>query len=215
MGIYNCPSMDYSFPCGLWPPNLRSLEIGCLNKPMSKWGIQNYPTSLVHLSLLGENSGVVSFVANAKDVTSTSFLLPPSLMTLTIFDFMEMDYSFPCGLWPPNLRRLQIGCLNKRMSEWGIQNYSTSLVHLTLYEVNSGVVSFVANTKDVTSTSFLLPQSLMTLDILKFMELELVSEALQRLPYLKNLDIYSCPKLEDLRETNTTSTSSLRIKWLE
>ncbi|XP_024984135.1 putative disease resistance protein RGA4 [Cynara cardunculus var. scolymus] len=70
MEISDCPSMDYSFPCGLWPPNLISLTIGCLNKPMSKWGIQNYPTSLVDLTLLGGNSGVVSFVANAKDVTS-------------------------------------------------------------------------------------------------------------------------------------------------
>ncbi|XP_042753238.1 putative disease resistance RPP13-like protein 1 [Lactuca sativa] len=37
MEIYDCPSMDYSFPCGVWPPNLTKLTIGGLNKPMSSF----------------------------------------------------------------------------------------------------------------------------------------------------------------------------------
>ncbi|CAI9269520.1 unnamed protein product [Lactuca saligna] len=99
MLITECPSMDYSFPCGVWPPNLRMLSIGGLNKPMSEWGLQNFPTSLVDLVLFGENSGVVSF-AVADDVgnttttpsssssssSSSSFLLPPSLVSLWLND---------------------------------------------------------------------------------------------------------------------------------
>ncbi|CAH1440663.1 unnamed protein product [Lactuca virosa] len=93
MWIYQCPSMDCSFPCGVWPPNLRKLSIGMLNKPMSEWGLQNFPTSLVELELYGYDSGVVSFSV-ADDVrntttpssSSSSFLLPPSLVSLELHD---------------------------------------------------------------------------------------------------------------------------------
>ncbi|CAI9269503.1 unnamed protein product [Lactuca saligna] len=88
--IHDCPSMDDSFPCGVWPPNLTVLMIGCLNKPMSEWGHQNFPTSLVQLGLYGKDSGVVSF-AVVDDVgntttpsSSSSFLLPPSLVSLRL-----------------------------------------------------------------------------------------------------------------------------------
>ncbi|KVF80660.1 hypothetical protein Ccrd_026659 [Cynara cardunculus var. scolymus] len=135
-----------------------------------------------------------------------------SLGDLLIHNYPSIAYSFPCGLWPPNLRSLGIGCLNKPMSKWGIQNYPTSLVHLTLFGKSSGVVSFVAKAKDVTSTSFLLPPSPIALSFFDFLEVELVSEVLQSLPCLKKLDIWSCPKLKDLRETNTTRSSSLRIE---
>ncbi|CAH1440695.1 unnamed protein product [Lactuca virosa] len=88
MWIYDCPSMDYSFPCGVWPPNLRSLTIGGLNKPMSKWGQQNFPASLVFLHLYGRDSEVVSF-AVTDDVRNTitpssCFLLSPSLVCLRL-----------------------------------------------------------------------------------------------------------------------------------
>ncbi|XP_071719161.1 putative disease resistance RPP13-like protein 1 [Rutidosis leptorrhynchoides] len=43
MKIIYCPRMDDTFPSGLWPPNLRKLEIGELKKPMSEWGLQNTP----------------------------------------------------------------------------------------------------------------------------------------------------------------------------
>ncbi|KAI3697378.1 hypothetical protein L6452_30356 [Arctium lappa] len=97
MWIHDCPSMAYSFPCGSWPPNLRSLRIGCLKKPMSEWGQQNYPTSLVELYLYGgKNSGVVSFakpedVRNSNNTTSSTFLLPPSLTSLEIKGFMDVE----------------------------------------------------------------------------------------------------------------------------
>ncbi|KAL4592572.1 hypothetical protein LXL04_005572 [Taraxacum kok-saghyz] len=86
--------MDYSFPCGLWPPNLRILKIGRINKPMSEWGVQNFPSSLVELKLYGRNSGVVSF-AVAEDVSNTApsptFLLPPSLVSLELYGFNDVE----------------------------------------------------------------------------------------------------------------------------
>ncbi|XP_071717814.1 putative disease resistance RPP13-like protein 1 [Rutidosis leptorrhynchoides] len=93
MKINNCPSMDDSFPCGLWPPNLRILSIGCLKKPMLEWGMQNYPTSLVELQLYGDNSGVTAFAieGDAMNTASNSFLLPPSLTSLRINGFKEVE----------------------------------------------------------------------------------------------------------------------------
>ncbi|KAK1413335.1 hypothetical protein QVD17_35107 [Tagetes erecta] len=84
LSIRNCPSLDYSFPCAMWPPKLIALRIGGLKKPMSKWGFQSFPTSLARLHLLGENSGVVSF-------TSSSFIIPPSLTFLQINGFMDLE----------------------------------------------------------------------------------------------------------------------------
>ena len=124
-----------------------------------------------------------------------------------------MDYSFPCGLWPPNLRHLKIGGLNKPMSEWGVQNFPSSLVKLVLYGENSGVVSF-AVAEDVSNTapspSFLLPPSLVSLQLYNFEDVESFSEVLQHLPFLKTLYIYYCPKIRDIKATSDPS-SKLRI----
>ncbi|KAI3510956.1 hypothetical protein L1887_18097 [Cichorium endivia] len=64
-----------------------------LSKPMSVWAPLNFPSSLVELCLYGENSGVVSF-AVAEDVNKTttpssSFLLPPSLVSLELCAAVE------------------------------------------------------------------------------------------------------------------------------
>ncbi|XP_071719066.1 putative disease resistance RPP13-like protein 1 [Rutidosis leptorrhynchoides] len=95
MEIIYCPSMDDSFPCGLWPPNLRKLNIGCLKKPMSEWGLQNCPPSLVQLDLDGSDSGVKSFAmeedAMNNTTDSTSILLPPSLTILNICNFKDVE----------------------------------------------------------------------------------------------------------------------------
>ncbi|XP_071719123.1 putative disease resistance RPP13-like protein 1 [Rutidosis leptorrhynchoides] len=92
MKISNCPSMDVTFTSGL-PPNLRSLEIGELKKPISEWGLQNYPTSLAVLTLDGSNSGVTSFAMEGDETntSSTSFLLPPSLTFLHISNFEDVQ----------------------------------------------------------------------------------------------------------------------------
>ncbi|KVI00604.1 Leucine-rich repeat-containing protein [Cynara cardunculus var. scolymus] len=226
LSIRRCDELRYlceSESCKLLV-SLRELEITCCRKlvslhelPSSLWVLGVYDCDNLE-SISDKGFGIIPLehlrISNCKNLKSFPH---EQLESLTSLEYLEishcpsMDYSFPCGLWPPNLRRLTIGCLNKPMSKWGIQNYPTSLVHLTLWGQNSRVVSFVANAKAVTSTSFLLPPSLMRLSIYYFMELELVSEALQRLPCLKNLHIFSCPKLEDLRETNTTIPSSLRI----
>ncbi|KAL4561572.1 hypothetical protein LXL04_033741 [Taraxacum kok-saghyz] len=136
-----------------------------------------------------------------------------SLEQLWIYDCPSMHYSFPCGLWPPNLSTLGIGSLNKPMSQWGLQNFPTSLVELLLYGRNSGVVSFtvaqdVKNT--TTSSSFHLPRSLTSLTLVDFMDVESLSEVLQQLPYLKSLEIFSCPKLKDLHEI-ASYPSSLKV----
>ncbi|CAH1412398.1 unnamed protein product [Lactuca virosa] len=49
--IENCTTTDASFPRRLWPPKLSYLGIGGLKKPISEWGPQNFPTSLVDLRL--------------------------------------------------------------------------------------------------------------------------------------------------------------------
>ncbi|KAL7618553.1 hypothetical protein Lser_V15G03735 [Lactuca serriola] len=114
MWLTDCPSMDYSFPCGVWPPNLSKLVIGGLNKPMSEWGQQSFPTSLVELQLHGENSGVVSF-AVADDVgnttttpsSSSTFLLPPSLVSLRLVGFTDVESFSEVLQHLPCLKRLR------------------------------------------------------------------------------------------------------------
>ncbi|PWA60585.1 Disease resistance protein [Artemisia annua] len=132
-----------------------------------------------------------------------------SLEDMNICDCPNMDYSFPCGLWPPNLKKLTIGCLKKPMSEWGLQNYPTSLVTLELFGKDSGVVSFEVeeNASNATSKSFLLPSSLTSLSIKGFKKVESFSEVLKHLTRLEVLVVYFCPEIRDLPE----SSSSLRV----
>ncbi|PWA70421.1 NB-ARC domains-containing protein [Artemisia annua] len=84
--IRNCKSMDVdSF--GVWPSKLGSLTIGGLKKPISKFGPQNFPPSLVHLILLGGS-------AEDDDVTSgsqSSHMLPSSLTQLHLLGFEELE----------------------------------------------------------------------------------------------------------------------------
>ncbi|KAF5815557.1 putative leucine-rich repeat domain superfamily [Helianthus annuus] len=128
----------------------------------------------------------------------------------------RMDYPFPCGLWPPNLSTLFIGGLKKPISEWGQQNFPTSLVTLILYGKNSGVVSFakvedMRNSSNTTSPSFFLPPSLTYLYIRDFTDLESLSKGLQHLTCLEELVIVSCPKLRDLPVTLLPSLSRLSV----
>ncbi|KAL7616331.1 hypothetical protein Lser_V15G03609 [Lactuca serriola] len=144
-----------------------------------------------------------------------------SLEELEISRCPSMDYSFPCGVWPPNLRKLGIGGLNKPMSKWGPQSFPTSLVDLGLFGENSGVVSFgvaddVRNTttpsSSSSSSSFLLPPSLVSLTLHGFTDVESFSEVLQHLPCLKTLDISHCPKLGDLK-TNYDPSNVIILVW--
>ncbi|KAJ0717395.1 putative P-loop containing nucleoside triphosphate hydrolase, leucine-rich repeat domain superfamily [Helianthus annuus] len=89
MHIRNCPMIDASFPRGLWPPNLCSLRIGGLKKPISEWGNQNFPPSLVDLKLQDE--------PDVSDFSQLSHLFPSSLTSLEITGFDKLE-SLSMGL---------------------------------------------------------------------------------------------------------------------
>ncbi|KAJ0860833.1 putative virus X resistance protein-like, coiled-coil [Helianthus annuus] len=78
--IKKCPSMDPSF--WLLPPKLVSLGIGGLKKPISEWGPQNSPTSLVELTLFG---------GDVSRSTALSHLLPSSLTRLCMEEFDKLE----------------------------------------------------------------------------------------------------------------------------
>ncbi|KAJ9544099.1 hypothetical protein OSB04_023806 [Centaurea solstitialis] len=156
---------------------------------------------------------VIECCNNLKSFPYVHFPSLASLEEVVIKDCPSIDYSFPCGLWPPNLRKLTIGCLNKPMSEWGIQNFSSSLVELDLFGMNSGVVSFAEaeDVRNTTSSSFLPPPSLTSLQIQGFEDLKSVSKCLQHLLSLEQLWILSCPKLRDLPQKLLPSLSYLGL----
>ncbi|KAD3336375.1 hypothetical protein E3N88_31894 [Mikania micrantha] len=136
-----------------------------------------------------------------------------SLVEIKIHGCPNLDYTFPGGLWPPNLSELRIGKLKKPISEWGMQNFPTSLATLSLFDgEDSGVVTFAKiEEEDTSSLSVLLPSSLTSLSLKYFNELESLSEGLQHLTCLQHLKISNCPKLRDLPETLLPLLSSLKI----
>ncbi|KAD6453262.1 hypothetical protein E3N88_07967 [Mikania micrantha] len=121
--IRDCPRMDGCFPRGLWPPNLQTLEIGRLKKPISEWGSQNFPTSLVDLTLYdGGEDGMSS-------CSQFSNLLPSSLTYLRLVDFEKLE-SFSMGVLQ-HLRRLSFkNCPNLHKLSHS-QHITNSLQHLT------------------------------------------------------------------------------------
>ncbi|KAJ0860690.1 putative P-loop containing nucleoside triphosphate hydrolase, leucine-rich repeat domain superfamily [Helianthus annuus] len=89
MEIRKCPMIDGSFPRGLWPPNLCSLDVGGLKKPISEWGNQNFPASLVELKLFNE--------PDVRNFSQLSHLFPSSLASLLIPEFDNLE-SISTGL---------------------------------------------------------------------------------------------------------------------
>ncbi|KAJ0717449.1 putative leucine-rich repeat domain superfamily [Helianthus annuus] len=87
--IRNCKGIDASCHGGVWPPNLCSLEIGGLKKPMSEWGPHKFPSSLVDLRLYDE-----PYVRNFRQL---SHLFPSSLTHLWIENFEKLE-SLSMGL---------------------------------------------------------------------------------------------------------------------
>ncbi|GKA78671.1 NB-ARC domains-containing protein [Tanacetum coccineum] len=110
------------------------------------------------------------------------------------------------GLWPPNLRELYIGSLKKPISEWGPQKFPTTLVGLVL----DGETDAATNWSQLSHLH--LPSSLARLGILKFENLETVSEGLQHLTSLQYLEFSNCPTMKDLQETLFPSLLSLIIE---
>ncbi|KAM0061950.1 putative leucine-rich repeat domain superfamily [Helianthus debilis subsp. tardiflorus] len=74
---------------GYGPPNLCFLELGRLKKPMSEWGPQNCPTSLVKLWLFDEPC-----LSNFRQLSN---LFPSSLTELFIREFYKLE-SLSMGL---------------------------------------------------------------------------------------------------------------------
>ncbi|XP_071720419.1 disease resistance protein RGA2-like [Rutidosis leptorrhynchoides] len=198
-----CCSLE-SYKC---PNTLEKLSIFCcksLTSVIMSTTSQELPSSLRSLE--------VDDCENLK-----SLFHEEQLQSLTCLEEMRittcenMNDSFPCGLWPPNLRKLKIEELKKPMSEWGMQNYPNSLVHLDLYGKNSGVTSFAMEGDEMNtaaSTSFLLPPSLTHLTIWKFKDVESISEVVQHLTHLQQLTIWWCPNIKDVPK----STSSLMVE---
>ncbi|KAL8238462.1 hypothetical protein R6Q59_015029 [Mikania micrantha] len=90
LAIVDYQSIDAaSFPHGNWPPNLVSLVIGGLKKPISEWGAQNFPISLVDLTLRNEPL--------IENFSRLSHLLPSSLEVLKIDGFDKLE-SLSVGL---------------------------------------------------------------------------------------------------------------------
>ncbi|XP_071719761.1 putative disease resistance RPP13-like protein 1 [Rutidosis leptorrhynchoides] len=200
--LSNCGSLE-SYNC---PNTVEELMISDCNSMTSvtmSTKLQELPLSLESLE-----------VVRCKNLNSFCHQYLRSLTSLEemmILDCPNMDDSFPSGLWPPNLRMLQIGRLKKPMSEWGLQKYPTSLVELKLDGSDSGVTSFAMEGDEMNvaaSTSFLLPPSLTTLTIRGFKDVESISEAVQDLTKLQRLVIQTCPNINDMPQ----STSSLGPK---
>ncbi|KAL8238382.1 hypothetical protein R6Q59_014949 [Mikania micrantha] len=100
--IIGCRCIDVaSYPGGNWPPNLVSLAIGGLKKPILEWGSENFPTSLVDLTLRCE--------PHVRNFSQLSHLLPSSLKELGIYGFDKLE-SLSVGLQHlTSLQRLFIG----------------------------------------------------------------------------------------------------------
>ncbi|XP_022004581.2 putative disease resistance RPP13-like protein 1 [Helianthus annuus] len=82
--ILNCSSKDDSFPRG--PPKLHTLFIGGLKRPILEWGPQNFPTSLVNLTLFGDPSED----DDVSRCSQLSHLLPSSLTSLALDGFKKL-----------------------------------------------------------------------------------------------------------------------------
>ncbi|XP_071719132.1 putative disease resistance RPP13-like protein 1 [Rutidosis leptorrhynchoides] len=199
--ISDCESLE-SYNCANTVEELVIFDCNSIKSVSMSTTLQELPSSLRLFK-----------VFNCENLKS---FFHEKLQTLTSLEEMKipwcenMDDTFPSGMWPPNLRKLRIGMLKKPMSEWGLQNYPTSLVDLWLDGSDSGITSFAmeGDAMNDVSTSFLLPPSLTHLEIWYFKGVESISKVVQHLTHLQRLDIWWCPNIKDV----PPSTSSLTIK---
>ncbi|XP_022002561.2 putative disease resistance protein At3g14460 [Helianthus annuus] len=120
--IFDCQSMDASIPGWVWPPNLHSLVIANLKKPISEWGTNKFPTSLVELKLQCDDG--------ARSCSGFSHLLPSSITSLELYGFKKLE-SFSVELHLTSLRSLSFeDCPNLKEVSWHPQHLP-SLHHLT------------------------------------------------------------------------------------
>ncbi|PWA44641.1 NBS-LRR resistance-like protein [Artemisia annua] len=124
--ISDCPSMNVP-TAGLWHPNLRELRIGGLKKPISEWGPQKLPSTLVDLTLSGEAASNWSELSHLH--------LPSSLTRLSIIHFQNLERVSDGLQHLTSLQHLSFfGCpkssyrgLNHRVEELYITRLSTNL----------------------------------------------------------------------------------------
>ncbi|OAY39649.1 putative disease resistance RPP13-like protein 1 [Manihot esculenta] len=206
--IWNCPQLE-SFPGKELPiPSLVSLKIAdcqglrSLSNHMQNFqSLQNLEIGGCHqLELFPEmglpNPKLVYFhIHRCKNLRS----LPNQMQSLTSLQSISVtdcgggiECSIEC--LPPNLTMLSIGaCLNLKqpMPEWGLHRL-TSLRKLTIGSMKSteDIVSFPDD------DGFLLPAYLTHLFIAGFKNLKSISMGIQNLTSLKELEIWSCPKLQ-------------------
>ncbi|KAJ0483717.1 putative P-loop containing nucleoside triphosphate hydrolase, leucine-rich repeat domain superfamily [Helianthus annuus] len=189
--IEGCESIE-SFP-NLHLPNLTQLNIySCKN--MKAFGDLQLPNLIRWWIIDCEN------LESFPDLQLSNLTM---LKDMSIRKCPMIDASFPRGLWPPNLCSLEIGGLKKLISEWGDLNFPTSLVDLTLYGE--------PNVRNFSQLSHLFPSSLTSLYIVRFDNLESLSTGLQHLTSLQHLEIWNCPKVNDLPEMLLPSLLSLRL----
>ncbi|CAH1412405.1 unnamed protein product [Lactuca virosa] len=231
LDIEDCDSVtSVTFPKG-GGQKLKSLSISNCNKLLEKemGGVEKI-RMLINSNMLMLESLYIFNWPNLKSITPLGHFI--SLVSLTIIECpsmdsflghelpnltslthlvivkcisIGMDTSFPSGLWPPKLCFLGIGGLKKPISEWGPQNFPTSLVELVLY---AGPYDDMRGFGEL---SHLLHSSLTNFGIDGFEKLESVSVALQHLTSLQHLSIYNCPKTIDLPETLLPSLLRLTI----
>ncbi|XP_071719096.1 putative disease resistance RPP13-like protein 1 [Rutidosis leptorrhynchoides] len=195
--LWICDSLE-SYNCPNSVENLKILQCSSMNSLTLSTTLHELPSSIKFLE--------ISDCMNLKSFPHEHLQSLESLEEVEIYNCPTMDVR--CGLWPPSLRVLIIGRLTT-LSEWGPQNYPTSLVELDLDGSDSGVTSFVVegNEMNVESTSFFLPPSLTYLCISSFDDVELISEVVSHLTHLQELEIYYCPNIKDV----PCSTSSLTV----
>ncbi|KAI3503988.1 hypothetical protein L1887_32528 [Cichorium endivia] len=229
LNIEDCDSItSVSFPRGA--QKLKSLAIdGCKKLLEKESGAGEKTRVLINSSMQMIESVVISNWPNLKSIVDLGCFIHLTVLViidcpnmesfphhelpnltllkyLTIRNCQSMDASFPCGLWPPKLCNLGIGKLKKPISEWGLQNFPTSLVNLELIGGRSEDVS------NFSQLSHLLPSSLTDLVINEFGNLESVSMGLRHLTSLRHLSIVKCPKTIDLPEMLLPSLLSLSIE---
>nr|XP_043614974.1 putative disease resistance RPP13-like protein 1 [Erigeron canadensis] len=147
--IVECSSITrVSFPTGGGMEKLKVLRIIDCNELLG-WGENTNNKSMVEFvritgwpnlksmnRLLNSNHLTSLFILDCENMESFPDLELPnltSLTTLCIAHCSSIDGCFPRGHWPPKLTILSIGGLKKPISEWGPQNFPTSLVKLTLF----------------------------------------------------------------------------------
>ncbi|XP_076889863.1 putative disease resistance protein At3g14460 [Bidens hawaiensis] len=187
LSIDDCPSFE-SFP-DTQLPNLTHMDMQTCQSVKSFSNIQL--PRLAHL-LIDDCESLESL----PELLNLTFLIE-----LSITRCPSMDTS--CGVWPPNLRYLQLGGLKTPISEWGTQNFPTSLVDLSIH-CEPRVRSFI-------QLSGLFPSSLTTLVINQFDNLKSLSMGNQLPTSLQHLRIYDCPKLKHLPKVLLPSLLSLEI----